>query len=89
MRRQLNTGQFDLQLRFNSGVLVIQDQIWCFNLSRQIVRLLVSWVFIFEFHEVTAVTFDSPTPIFKEHFGAQINRADQNKTVDVYGDNKA
>jgi uncharacterized UPF0160 family protein len=39
-----------------------------------------------EFHEVRAVMFGNPSPICKEQFGAQINRADQNKTVGVYGE---
>jgi hypothetical protein len=28
-----------------------------------------------------------PSPICNEHFGAQINKANQIKTVDMYGDN--
>jgi hypothetical protein len=31
--------------------------------------------------------FGLPLPICKQHFGAQINKANQNKTVDLYGDN--
>jgi hypothetical protein len=40
-----------------------------------------------EFHELTAVTFGLSSPICKQHFGAQINKANQTKTVDLYGDN--
>jgi hypothetical protein len=39
-----------------------------------------------EFHELTAVMFGLPSPICKQHFGAQIKKANQNKTVDLYGD---
>jgi hypothetical protein len=31
--------------------------------------------------------FGDPSPICKEHFGAQINKANQIKTVDIDGDN--
>jgi hypothetical protein len=31
--------------------------------------------------------FGLPSPICKQHFGAQINKANQNKTVDLNGDN--
>jgi hypothetical protein len=40
-----------------------------------------------EFHEVTTVMFGNPLPTYKEYFGTQINRANQNQTVDMYGDN--
>jgi hypothetical protein len=36
---------------------------------------------------LTAATFGLPLPICKQHFGAQINNANQIKTVDLYGDN--
>jgi hypothetical protein len=31
--------------------------------------------------------FGIPSPICKQHLGAQINKANQNKTIDLYGDN--
>jgi hypothetical protein len=40
-----------------------------------------------EFHELTAAMFGLPSPICKQHLGAQINKVNQNKTVDLYGDN--
>jgi hypothetical protein len=40
-----------------------------------------------EFHELTAAMFGLPSPICKQHLVAQINKATQNKTVDLYGDN--
>jgi hypothetical protein len=40
-----------------------------------------------EFNEVTAVKLGSPSPICKEHSGAQINKANQNKILNMYGDN--
>jgi hypothetical protein len=40
-----------------------------------------------EFHDLTAAMFGLPSPICKQHLGAQINKANQNKTVDSYGDN--
>jgi hypothetical protein len=40
-----------------------------------------------EFCEVTAVMFGNPSLICKEHYGAQINEANQINTVDMYGDN--
>jgi hypothetical protein len=40
-----------------------------------------------EFHELTAAMFGLSSLICKQHFGAQINEANQNKTVDLYGDN--
>jgi hypothetical protein len=40
-----------------------------------------------EFHELTAAMFGLPSRICKQHYGAQINKANQNKTVDLYGDN--
>jgi hypothetical protein len=39
-----------------------------------------------EFHELTAAMFGLPSPICKQHLGAQSNKANQNKTVDLYGD---
>jgi hypothetical protein len=41
-----------------------------------------------EFHELTAAMSGLPSPICKQHFGAQIKKANQNKTVDLYGDNE-
>jgi hypothetical protein len=38
-----------------------------------------------EFHEWIVATFGLPSPIWKQHFGAQINKANQIKTVDLYG----
>jgi hypothetical protein len=40
-----------------------------------------------EFHELTAAMFGLLLPICKQYFGAQTNKANQNKTVDLYGDN--
>jgi hypothetical protein len=40
-----------------------------------------------ESHELTAAIFGIPSPICKQRVGAQINKANQNKTVDLYGDN--
>jgi hypothetical protein len=40
-----------------------------------------------EFHELTAATFGIPSTICKQDFGAQINKANQNKTVDLYSVN--
>jgi hypothetical protein len=40
-----------------------------------------------EFHEVRAVMFGNPSPIWNEHFSVQTNRANQSKRVDEYGDN--
>jgi hypothetical protein len=37
--------------------------------------------------EVTAVMFGNPLPIYKGHFGSQMNKANRIKTVDMYGDN--
>jgi hypothetical protein len=39
-----------------------------------------------EFHELTAAMFGLPSPICKQNLGAQINKANQIKTVDSYGD---
>jgi hypothetical protein len=39
-----------------------------------------------EFHEVTAVVFGNSSPICKAHFGAQINKANQIITLDMYRD---
>jgi hypothetical protein len=40
-----------------------------------------------KFHEWIASTFGLPSLICKQHFGAEINKDNQNKTVDLYGDN--
>jgi hypothetical protein len=40
-----------------------------------------------KFHELTAAMFGLPSTICKQHLGAQNNTANQNKTVDSYGDN--
>jgi hypothetical protein len=36
---------------------------------------------------LTAAMFGLPSPICKQNFGAQINKANKNKMVDLYGDN--
>jgi hypothetical protein len=40
-----------------------------------------------EFHELKAAIFGHPSPICKQHLGAQINKANQSKTADLYRDN--
>jgi hypothetical protein len=39
-----------------------------------------------EFHELTAAIFVLSSPICKQHLGAQIKKANQNKTVDLHGE---
>jgi hypothetical protein len=38
-----------------------------------------------EFHKLKAEMFGLLSPICEQHFGAQINKANNNKTVDMYG----